>query len=311
MIPFADGHCDFLYGMAFQGYSLSGNRARYQNMTLDGLKKGGVALQFFAAWTDTSMRMPCCQQFLTMLDAYGRMLEDNDTLIPLQGGDAPSCAGDGKIRTVLTIEGAESIEGSLALLRQYKRMGVAAATLTWNENNELAGAALARGNKGLTSLGRDVVREMERIGMALDVAHLSDRAIEEALDMTEMPVFASHTNCRAVFDSPRSLPDALIRRIASRGGTIGINFYNKQLTKYHEACIADIVAQVRHLADVGGIGCCAIGSDFDGMPVYPRDLRDSGDLQALAEALRNAGFKDEELTRMLFTNLWEYIRQFV
>lgn len=308
MIPVADGHCDYLYGAVNRGYRFSGKHPSGQNICLDTLTRGNVKLQFFAAWTDMSMRIPPLQQCLMMADAYHSMLESEPSLAPLTKENAEDTD---TLKTVLTIEGGEAIEGSLSVLRSLYRLGVRAMSLTWNQNNELAGAALGRGNRGLTELGRDVVSEMERIGMAVDLAHLSDRGIDEVLDGCERPPFASHSNCRSVLDSPRSLTDERIRRIAKLGGTVGINFYPPQLTKRGMATMQDVVNQLAHLADVGGVACCAIGSDYDGMPHYPPELKDSSCFPALAEALSKGGFTADEVESIMYKNLLHYMTQFV
>lgn len=241
--PVSDGHCDYLYGMVNHGYYFDLPRKR-QNIAAERLRAGNVRLQFSVAWTDMSLRIPPLQQCLTMIDAYDCLLADHPMMRPLCRMACEPDETGFTIDTVLTVEGSEAIEGSLAILRTLYRLGVRAMTLTWNDNNELAGAALARGNKGLTPLGCEVVEEMNRIGMALDVSHLSDRGIDEVLRRSTQPVFASHSNARAVLDSPRSLTDAQIRAIARQGGTIGVNFYHKQLTHPSTACLADIVCQI-------------------------------------------------------------------
>lgn len=307
MFPVADGHCDFLYGAVNGGYDLDAPAAR-QSISAAGLREGGVALQFFAAWTDTSLRIPPLQQCLAMIDAYHTMLERHPWLRPLRRGEE---AGEGCVQAVLAIEGGEAIEGSLAVLRMLYRLGVRAMALTWNANNELSGAALGRGNRGLTPLGCEVVAEMGRIGMAVDVSHLSDAGIDDVLRLSSRPPFASHSNARAVFDSPRSLRDEHIRAIAAAGGTIGVNFYNKQLTRRPVACVDDVVRQIEHICAVGGAACCAVGSDFDGMPVYPQGLSDSRGFPLLVDALLRAGFAEADVHAVLYENLRRYILQFV
>jgi len=307
MFPVADGHCDFLYGAVQSGYELKQPK-REQTIQMDGLLRGGVALQFFACWIDTALRIPPLHQCVAMIDAYQRMLDQNPELVPFSKSFSPE---NGKIATLLTIEGGEAIDGSLAVLRVLYRLGVRAMTLTWNENNELSGAAMGRGNKGLTAIGRDVIDEMCSIGMAIDVSHLSDHAIEQVLARTTRPVFASHSNARSVLDHPRSLPDDLIREIAAQSGTIGVNFYYQQLTKSTEACIEDIANHICHIVHIGGIDCCAIGSDFDGMQQYPRDLRTSRDFPALFSALARHGFTQDEIYRIAYQNLRDYIVHFV
>ncbi len=307
-IPIADAHCDFLYSMWQSGHSIDkmqDNQAIY----LPHMLEGGVALQFFATWMDRTLRTPYLQQCMGMIDAYYRMLNEHpEDFEPLTPAFEP---GNGKIATVLTIEGGEAIEGSLAVLRVLKKLGVCAMTLTWNYNNELAGAATARGNRGLTSLGREVVDEMGRIRMAVDVSHLSDAGIDEVLSRAKEPVFASHSNARSVYFSPRSLQDAHIRAIAQQGGVVGVNFFHKQLSSRNSATIEDIVQQILHIVKIGGVNCCAIGSDFDGMPLYPQDLKTSRDLPALLFALERSGLTAAEIEKIAYYNLRNYILRFV
>ena len=306
--PVADGHCDFLYGMAQYGYELASPKPG-QTVRLSDLRAGVVAIQFFAAWTDMALRTAPLHQCLAMIDAYERMREEYaEALVPLTRDFTPGC---GRIATVLTVEGGEAVDGSRAMLRTLYRLGVRAMTLTWNDNNELAGAALAKGNKGLTPLGCEMIDEMCALHMAIDVSHLSDRGIDDVLKRVDRPVFASHSNARMAYDSPRSLHDDHIREIAGRGGTIGVNFYHKQLCGRRSASIRDIVRHIRHIVAVGGIDCCAIGSDFDGMPQYPEDLRSSRDFPALAAALLADGFTESDVRKILYENLHRYILEFV
>lgn len=305
--PIADGHCDYLYGEVQSGYHLT-NRKQGQVITLADLQAGHVALQFFACWIDTTLRTPPLHQCLAMIDAYERMLTQHPQLCRLTRDFVPE---SGRIATLLTVEGGEAIDGSMAVLRVLYRLGVRAMTLTWNETNELSGAALARNKRGLTPLGRDIIDEMCRIGMAIDVSHLSDNGIDDVLSRATRPIFASHSNARGVYHNLRSLCDEHIRAIAESGGTVGINFYHEQLTGKRKASTDDIVRHIIHVVEVGGIGCCAIGSDFDGMQQYPSDLRTSRDLPVLIEALEREGFCDADIMRISYQNLHDYIVQFV
>jgi membrane dipeptidase len=152
---------------------------------------------------------------------------------------------------------------------------------------------------------------MCRIGVAIDVSHLSDHGIEQVLARATRPVFASHSNAKSICDNQRTLSDEFIREIAKQGGTIGVNFYYQQLCKNSDASIDDVVRHIARIAEVGGVGCCAIGSDFDGMQHYPKDLRTSRDFPALFYALSKAGFRDDEIYSISYQNLHDYIVQFV
>lgn len=300
---FADGHCDFLYGMVNDGYDLRSPRGR-QSVSLEKLVKGNVKLQFFAAWIDIKHRRGYLSQFMSMADAYERMHEENPELVKLTPDFDPSGS---RIATVLTIEGGEAAEGYEDILRCFRRMGVKAMTLTWNTRNELANPALKKDKHGLTFLGKRMVREMGRIGMAVDISHLNDAGIDDVLS-EDVKVFASHSNARAVYDSPRSHCDEHIREIGRRGGTVGVNFYHKQLTDKPSATMGDIARQAAHILEVGGESCLAIGSDFDGMGQYPQGLDGPDKLPELARAFESEGITGRVLEAACWGNLMRFAK---
>ncbi|MBR0081954.1 MAG: dipeptidase [Clostridia bacterium] len=306
LYPIADAHCDYLYGaMEYQWNMQSGKRD--QTMTLENLCAGNVRLQFFAAWTDTTLAVPPLEQVLLMIDRYWDMIENDPAFVRLTKDYEPT--GD-TIATVLSIEGAECLSASPSILRDLYRLGVRAATFTWNSNNELAGAAMGKRPKGLTKDGKAILQEMNRLGMAFDVSHLSDAGVDDALRWSDAPIFASHSNCRALCNVPRALKDEHIREIGRRGGVVGINYYGPQLVKTGVARIDDIVRHIRHAADVAGVEAVCLGSDFDGMTRYPVDLPNPSKLQDLCAALEKAGFTPDETERIAYRNLHDFILRF-
>ena len=306
--PVADAHCDFLYGMVNNGYRIDHPQGNQVTSILNFLR-GGVILQFFACWIDTSLRIPPLHQCINMIEAFRRMLKDHpEELTELTPSFDPSC---GKTACLLTIEGGEAIEGDLSVLRFLYDSGVRAMTMTWNEANELSGSAMHKNHRGLTELGKAVLSEMNRIGMAVDLAHLSEAGIDEVLSLSTAPVFASHSNARSVFESKRSLRDDQIKAISEKGGVVCVNFFNKQLTHNRVAEIGDIVRQILHVIKTGGIDCCGLGSDFDGMPIYPDGMPDASGYPALFSALRREGLSDEDILKISHRNLMAYIMKFV
>lgn len=305
-IPVADAHCDFLYYMVHNGFRLQSLK-QHQSLNFERMKTGNVKLQFFAAWVDPAGRLSCLQQALDLFDAYWRMHEENDSLVPFTKNFSKQ---SGKIATVLTVEGGEAIHGRLENLRLFHRLGVRAMTLTWNSTNELASPAMRRGKKGLTELGKRVVEEMCRIGIAPDVAHLNGAGIDEVLEIATVPIFASHSNACAVCSHPRSLTDEHIRAIAKQNGVVCVNFYPPQLTDKKTASITDIIRHISHIAGIAGIDAVGLGSDFDGMSVYPFDMEHSGNFPKLFEALRREGFSETDIQKIAYDNLSNYIARF-
>ena len=305
--PIADAHCDYLFGAMEYGWNIHDGK-RDQTMTLQNLKAGNVRLQFFAAWSDEKLSLPPLEQVLMMIDRYYDMLESEPSIVRLTKDYEPT--GD-TIASLLTVEGAECVEASPSILRDLYRLGVRAMTFTWNSNNELAGAAEAKRQKGMTKDGKAILKEMNRLGMAFDVSHLSDAGVEDALRWSDAPIFASHSNCRMLCNVPRALKDSYIREIGKRGGVVGINYYGPQLTKSGVATIDDIVRHIRHAVDIAGVNAVCLGSDFDGMTRYPADLKNPSQLQDLCAALERAGFTQAEVERIAYRNLHDFIVSFL
>ena len=290
-----------------EGYDLELKKKR-QMIARETLEKGNVKLQCFAAWIDPDERTKPLQQALNLIDAYYIMLKQYSYMVPFTRDFDEN---DDKIATVLTIEGGEAIEGKLENLRVFYQLGVRAMTLTWNATNELAYPAMRKSRKGLTSLGKKVVREMDFIGMALDLSHLNDCGIDDALSIYTKPVMASHSNARGVLEHRRSLKDEHIKAIAQKNGFIGVNYYPPQLFEdAAEASIKHIADHIEHIVKVGGINVVGLGSDFDGMTILPKDLKDPSDVPALFTELKKRGFSDADIHRIAYDNLKEYMLQF-
>jgi membrane dipeptidase len=163
-----------------------------------------------------------------MIDSVYRAVERHprDLMIGTSVADIRRAKRLGKVAALMGIEGGHAIEDSLPTLREFYRLGVRYMTLTWNNTNNWADAG--RGEKkhnGLSEFGKEVVREMNRLGMLIDVSHVSDKTMSDALDVSKAPVIASHSSARALSDVPRNIPDDLLKRIAKNGGVVHVNFY--------------------------------------------------------------------------------------
>ncbi len=305
-LPLADAHCDFIYYMVNDKWDLRKPNAK-QAVALPYMQEANAKLVFFAAWIDQDMKRNCLQQAMDLMDGYHTMLDANPELVPLTKDFDPS--GD-KIATVLTVEGGEGINGEAANLRLFHRLGVRAMNLTWNFTNELASPAMRKVNKGLTERGRQIVREMNRIGMAIDVSHLSDAGIDELLTLSTQPIFASHSNMRSVCNQKRCLKDEHVKAIAEMGGVVGINYYPNHLSDRGTANTEDIVRHIAYAAELVGPEHICLGSDFDGMTNYPEDLNNWSEVPNLINAMSKAGFSETEIQRIAYQNLYDYIIQF-
>jgi membrane dipeptidase len=195
------------------------------------MKQGGMTAEFFSLYVKPHyvQRGGAARRTLDMIDSVYRAVErhPNDLMFATSAADIRRAKRQGKIACLMGIEGGHAIENSLATLREFYRLGVRYMTLTWNNTNDWADAG--RGEKkhnGLSDFGKDVVREMNRLGMLVDVSHVSDKTMSDALDVSKAPIIASHSSARAITNQPRNIPDDLLKRIARNGGVIQVNFYS-------------------------------------------------------------------------------------
>jgi membrane dipeptidase len=194
--------------------------------------------------------------------------------------------GDATRYALLSVEGAEAIDGRMAVLEAWFRLGVRLVGLTWNGANCVAdGVGELRGG-GLTGFGREVVARMQELGMVVDVSHLSVRGVSDVLDMTVRPVVASHSNALSVHRHRRNLDDDQIRGIAATGGLVGATFVPAFIASAETVTVDDLLRHVDHLLTVAGPDAVGLGSDFDGIETTPQGLRGGADYPALLDALQ-------------------------
>jgi membrane dipeptidase len=222
-----DGHIDTLQRVVNENADLSLRQAR-GHVDLPRLREAGMVVPFFALWVPMYYQgAEAVRRTLQMRDAMQSILDAHPDQIELAttAADARRIAGAGRIAAVLTLEGGHQIADDLSVLRVYHRLGVRSMTLTHFRSNDWVDSSTDQPRHGgLTDFGRQVVREMNRLGMIVDVSHVSDKAFYDTLDVTTRPVIASHSSCRVLSDVPRNMTDDMIRALARNGGVIAINF---------------------------------------------------------------------------------------
>jgi membrane dipeptidase len=187
---------------------------------------------------------------------------------------------------LLSIEGGEPLGTDIQMLRMFFRLGVRAVGLTWNGRNALAdGVSEASSRGGLTTAGRVMVSEMNKLGMLVDVSHLSEASFWDVAELSARPFIASHSNCITICEHPRNLTDKQLMALAKSGGVVGINFLPRFLSAASQASMSDIVSHIDHMLSVMGRGHVGLGSDFDGIASTPIGLEDVTQLPKLQDLL--------------------------
>ena len=225
-----DTHNDVTTPMTNDDFDLSGTPPTPYRTNIARMKEGGLTGEFFSLYVKPwyVQNGGSTRRTLDMIDSVYRAIErhPNDLMLGTSVADIRRAKRQRKIAALMGIEGGHAIEDSLATLREFYRLGVRYMTLTWNNTNNWADAG--RGEKkhnGLSEFGKEVVREMNRLGMLVDVSHVSDKTMSDALDVSKAPIIASHSSARALSDVSRNIPDDLLKRIAKNGGVVCVNFY--------------------------------------------------------------------------------------
>jgi membrane dipeptidase len=226
-----DTHNDVTTPMTNNYFDLNGPPPVPYRTNIERMKQGGLTAEFFSLYIRPWYveHGGSARRTLDMIDAVYRAVERNprDLMFATSVADIRRAKRLGKVACLMGIEGGHAIEDSLPALREFYRLGVRYMTLTWNNTNSWADAG--RGEKkynGLNEFGQEVVREMNRLGMLVDVSHVSDDTMSDVLDISKAPIIASHSSARALSDQPRNIPDELLRRIARNGGVVHVNFYS-------------------------------------------------------------------------------------
>ena len=322
------------------------------------IKNGGLNAQIFALWVNPIYAPHrALKKALLLYHALETQIFTSNYGVKVTSiGEMDAALKIDKLACWLSLEGGHIIENSIKILEFFHMLGVRCMTLTHTKNTDWADSS---GDKpqwdGLTKFGRQIIAEMDALHMAIDVSHATDKTAEDVLEVTGMPVMASHSSARALCDIPRNIPDDLIAEIAERDGFIGVNFYPGFLDKsiYEQVlnnqekhwrwyenqikgneddpdfCNAAeiqllrkmvegigsvdldvVIDHIVHIAEVGGVSCVGLGSDFDGIPTTPCGLTDVSCYPLLVEGLSQRGFTDAEIRSIMGLNLYNFLKHF-
>jgi membrane dipeptidase len=305
-----DAHVDTLLKVVADGRGL-GERSPERHVDLPRLLEGGVKVQFFACYIEPAFKPDRgLQRVIQMIDIFHAEATRNaDTMsVCTDTASIHAAVENGRLAAILTVEGGEAIGADLAALRMLHRLGVRSMGLVWNQRNLIAdGVGERRTRGGLTTFGVEVVREMNRLGMIVDVSHLTDEGFYDVIETSRAPIMATHSNARAVCDHPRNLTDDQIRTLAVNGGVMGINFAPAFVRK-EDANVEAVLDHVDHVVGLVGPDHVGLGSDFDGIGPPPRGLSDPTCLWRLTEGLMKRGYAADDIRKVLGGNHLRVIR---
>jgi len=346
-----DGHNDLPWALRERGDLDLAVSQPALHTDLPRLRAGNVGAQFWSVYVpaETARTGDAAHQTLEQIErVHGLVRRYSDDLeLAATADDVVRIHRAGRIASLLGIEGGYSIEGSLPLLSTYHRLGVRYMTLTHADTTEWADSATDEPRHGgLTAFGEEVVREMNRLGMLVDLSHVSVETMEDALRVSRAPVIFSHSSAHAIAEHARNVPDDVLRRVKENGGVVMINFFSgfvvpesartmaamfdvrRELRARHaddadyEAAVAawqeqnpiepgtleDVLRHIDHVAEVAGIDHVGLGSDYDGVPVLPEGLEDVSAYPAITRGLVARGYSDEDVRKVLGENVLRVLR---
>ena len=286
------------------------------------MRAGNLKVGFFAAYTNSynGNSKRALSRTLALINALYWTEKNNSDVFNITStfNEIEEAVLDWKIAAVPTIEGAYSMTKNNAdqLLDQYNDLGIKAIAFTWNYSNELGEGAneiYDDGNntpstKGLTDLGREMVRKMNRLGIIVDVSHLNTTTFWDVLNTTKAPIIASHSGAYAIKPHRRNLNDAQLKAIADNGGVVGLVLYREFVKDMEDAYIRDYVDHIDYVVELIGIDHVGIGSDFDGGEL-PYDMKDVSDLYKITEELVKRGYGKEDIKKILGRNTLRVIKE--
>lgn len=281
-----DFHCDVLCKLLIdERLTFQGTAASVLDVTYERLKAAGTVLQTFAIYIPLTMTGRL-EPILESIDRFHQMVLSCEDMVWVRTSkDLETVINEGKIGALLSLEGVDGLQGQMSLVRIMHQLGIRAAGLTWNYSNWAADGVMESRGGGLTAKGKLFVEECNKLGIILDVSHLSEKAFWEVAELSSKPIIASHSNAKAICDHPRNLRDEQIRALIAKQGLVGITFVPWFVANSEVVTVDDLMRHIEHMCELGAESHIMLGSDFDGIDKYITGLSHPGELSKLYDSL--------------------------
>ncbi|KUK10354.1 MAG: Zn-dependent dipeptidase, microsomal dipeptidase-like protein [Clostridia bacterium 41_269] len=310
-IIIADAHCDTILEIN-KGKKI-GIRSDKGHVDIPRMIEGNINIQFFAVFVEPQFKPHCAlERTLHLIDDFFKEIEENKAKIEIVINfcNIDRILKNNRIAALLCIEGGEAIQEDLSLLRIFYRLGVRCLTLTWNQRNAIGDGINEKPVGGLSNFGIEVIKEMNNLGMLIDVSHLNQGGFWDVIRYSEYPVIASHSNVYEICNHPRNINQKQIKALAEKDGVICITFVPFLLRKCFDTAEAeDVVTHIKYIKKLVGVDYIGIGSDFDGTESMPKGLEHVGKMPFLIELLSKNGFKDSEIEKIMGGNIIRLLKR--
>eukprot|EP01083_Nonionella_stella_P286793 976144_1 len=308
-----DGHNDLASQFRDRGYDMA-SLPLLSNLSSMGihtdiprLRQGQLCGQFWSVFVSCELQgKNAVAATLEQIDMVYRMASHYPDTFEIVGtvAEMRQVIAAGKVASLLGVEGGHQIDSSLGVLRAFYRLGARYMTLTHNCATPWSDSQAEEVHGGLTDFGRNVVLEMNRMGMMVDLSHTSYKTMLDAVQVSEAPVIFSHSDCYALVQIERNARDDVMKSVSQKGGIMMINFYPGFVTgDPYNATVADVVRHINHAVQVMGVDHVGIGADFDGIQTLPRGLEDVSKYPALAQELRRQFYAEDDIEKIFNGNI--------
>lgn len=298
-----DLHCDTASRLLYEGLNLKDSICK---IDINKLNKSNALGQVFAHFIELDIVDNPYKEFIKMHSNFIKEIKRNSNEIEVVRNliELEKANKLGKLGAFISIEEGEVLEGKVERVREVYDLGVRFITLTWNFENSIGypNYKLKHKDFGLKEKGKEIVVEMERLGIIPDCSHLSDGGFYDLIDICKKPFIATHSNARAITNHPRNLTDDMIKKLSSKGGVMGLNFCAPFLGENKVSTIDDMILHLKHIKSVGGIDVIALGTDFDGIE-NEVEIKDISEINKLILALESNGFTEYEIDKILYENV--------
>jgi membrane dipeptidase len=310
-----DGHSDWLLDIADTKRSFF-EESDIGHVDLPRLREGQISAMMSAVFIrNDDLPHHALIQTLRGVDRLRRIVDQSDGAVRLvqEYNDLERCHTEGSFGAILHYEGAESIDPEFAVLRLSYSLGLRSLGLTWSRSNIFAeGVGDANRDRGLTYLGKELVRRCNDMGVLVDVSHLNVAGFWDVIETSSQPIVASHSNARVICDHERNLNDDQIKALAENGGLMGINFARQFLVEHaqqaSDVSLDAMVDHIDHIVGLVGIDHVALGSDYDGASM-PEDLYDAAQTPKLIDKLRDRGYDEGSIQKFGRDNWLRVLKQ--
>ncbi len=301
-----DAHCDTVSKLLEENKNLGDNNF---SVSYKKMRANKAYIQFFASFIEKEYKNPLSRA-MALIDKLYSELDKNPDIVQIKSyEDIEEVVNSGKCGAMFTIEDARVLCGEIHNLDILYRLGIRAIALAWNESNEVTDGIMSKRGYGLSEFGFEVVKKMNELKMIVDVSHITVKGFWDVLEVTNVPIMASHSNVYSICPHIRNLNDEQIKALIKTESMIGINLYPLFLNGEKQANTKDIIRHIDYILSLGGENSLGLGTDFDGIDYTCTDITSADRLYVLFDEMLKQGYKEDVIEKISHKNFMSFLKK--